>query len=135
MVKQLPYFFRMLLKLAHETMSFRFQVLLIIIATVDKFAQVALNEDTFSIFGLDSGKKPPELIIQDELHRVCQQIPADRLRHILRDFRPIAFHPAPVLLGVGTIICDAFSAELILFQPGLDIYQLTDGHVNQENRS
>ncbi len=41
-----------------------------IIATVDKFAQVALNEDTFSIFGLDSGKKPPELIIQDELHLI-----------------------------------------------------------------
>ena len=41
-----------------------------LIATVDKFAQVALNEDTSSIFGLDSGKIPPELIIQDELHLI-----------------------------------------------------------------
>ncbi len=40
------------------------------IATVDKFAQVALNEDTSSIFGIDTGKVPPELIIQDELHLI-----------------------------------------------------------------
>lgn len=40
------------------------------IATVDKFAQVALNEETSSIFGLDTGRKPPELIIQDELHLI-----------------------------------------------------------------
>lgn len=41
-----------------------------VIATVDKFAQVALNEDTSSIFGIDTGLIPPELIIQDELHLI-----------------------------------------------------------------
>ena len=41
-----------------------------LIATVDKFAQVALNEQTFSLFGRNSGDIPPELIIQDELHLI-----------------------------------------------------------------
>ncbi len=41
-----------------------------IVATVDKFAQVALNYETSSIFGTSRGKLPPELIIQDELHLI-----------------------------------------------------------------
>lgn len=41
-----------------------------VIATVDKFAQIALNAETSSIFGIDSVKLPPELIIQDELHLI-----------------------------------------------------------------
>ena len=41
-----------------------------LVATIDKFAQVAKNEKTFSIFGKNSGNKPPELIIQDELHLI-----------------------------------------------------------------
>ncbi|NMA06975.1 MAG: hypothetical protein GX928_04610 [Ruminococcaceae bacterium] len=41
-----------------------------IVATVDKFAQVALNESTAAIFGIGHGVRPPELIIQDELHLI-----------------------------------------------------------------
>lgn len=41
-----------------------------LIATVDKFAQVALNEKTFSLFGKGCPDIPPELIIQDELHLI-----------------------------------------------------------------
>jgi len=41
-----------------------------LIATVDKFAQVAQREQTFSLFGKDSNDMPPELIIQDELHLI-----------------------------------------------------------------
>lgn len=41
-----------------------------IVATIDKFAQVALNYETSSIFGRSKGKLPPELIIQDELHLI-----------------------------------------------------------------
>ena len=41
-----------------------------IIGTIDKFAQLALNEETASIFGKGLEKKPPELIIQDELHLI-----------------------------------------------------------------
>ena len=41
-----------------------------IVATVDKFAQVALNYETSSLFGTNKGKLPPELIIQDELHLI-----------------------------------------------------------------
>lgn len=41
-----------------------------LIATVDKFAQVAQREQTFSLFGKYSPDIPPELIIQDELHLI-----------------------------------------------------------------
>jgi len=41
-----------------------------LIATVDKFAQVAQREQTFSLFGKNSPNIPPELIIQDELHLI-----------------------------------------------------------------
>ena len=41
-----------------------------IIGTIDKFAQIALNENTASLFGKIYNKMPPELIIQDELHLI-----------------------------------------------------------------
>ena len=41
-----------------------------IVATVDKFAQVAHNYDTSALFGKKKGKLPPDLIIQDELHLI-----------------------------------------------------------------
>lgn len=41
-----------------------------IVATVDKFAQIAHNEQTFKLFGKNTGIIPPELIIQDELHLI-----------------------------------------------------------------
>lgn len=40
-----------------------------IVATIDKFAQVALNQDTAALFGAHV-YRPPELIIQDELHLI-----------------------------------------------------------------
>ncbi len=41
-----------------------------IVATIDKFAQVALNYETTSLFGRNKGLLPPDLIIQDELHLI-----------------------------------------------------------------
>lgn len=41
-----------------------------IVATIDKFAQLPLNDEPAKLFGLTSNKKPPELIIQDELHLI-----------------------------------------------------------------
>lgn len=41
-----------------------------IVATVDKFAQIPLNDKPSALFGIANGKKPPELIIQDELHLI-----------------------------------------------------------------
>lgn len=41
-----------------------------IVATIDKFAQVALNEQCVNLFGTKRGYRPPELIIQDELHLI-----------------------------------------------------------------
>jgi hypothetical protein len=37
---------------------------------VDKFSQIPLNDKPAALFGITSGKKPPELIIQDELHLI-----------------------------------------------------------------
>ena len=44
-----------------------------LVATIDKFAQIALNEDCANLFGYENGEPcyiPPELIIQDELHLI-----------------------------------------------------------------
>lgn len=41
-----------------------------IVATVDKFAQIPWSEKPAAIFGITSMKKPPELVIQDELHLI-----------------------------------------------------------------
>ncbi len=41
-----------------------------IVATVDKFAQIAIQERTSAIFSADGNSAPPELIIQDELHLI-----------------------------------------------------------------
>ena len=41
-----------------------------IVATVDKFAQITLSEKPANLFGIGIDKKPPELIIQDELHLI-----------------------------------------------------------------
>lgn len=41
-----------------------------IVATVDKFAQIAIQEKTSALFSMDSEVLPPELIIQDELHLI-----------------------------------------------------------------
>lgn len=41
-----------------------------IVATIDKFAQLPLSDKPAALFGITSNKKPPELIIQDELHLI-----------------------------------------------------------------
>ena len=42
----------------------------LVIATVDKFAQIVRSEKTGSLFGFSSSHDPPELVIQDELHLI-----------------------------------------------------------------
>jgi hypothetical protein len=42
----------------------------LLIGTVDKFAQVAWNQDVGRLFGIGIGAAPPSLIIQDELHLI-----------------------------------------------------------------
>lgn len=41
-----------------------------VVATVDKFAQIPLDDKPAALFGIANNKKPPELIIQDELHLI-----------------------------------------------------------------
>ena len=41
-----------------------------IVATIDKFAQIALSYETAALFGRNKGLLPPDLIIQDELHLI-----------------------------------------------------------------
>ena len=42
----------------------------LLIGTIDKFARVAWEERTSAFFGASTGSRPPELIIQDELHLI-----------------------------------------------------------------
>ena len=41
-----------------------------LVATVDKFAQIAIQSKTAALFSIDNDSLPPELIIQDELHLI-----------------------------------------------------------------
>ena len=41
-----------------------------LVATVDKFAQIAIQSKTAALFSMDNDSLPPELIIQDELHLI-----------------------------------------------------------------
>lgn len=41
-----------------------------LVATVDKFAQIAIRDKTSALFSIDNDSLPPELIIQDELHLI-----------------------------------------------------------------
>jgi len=41
-----------------------------IVSTIDKFAQIPLNDKPATLFGITNHKLPPELIIQDELHLI-----------------------------------------------------------------
>ncbi len=45
----------------------------LLLATIDKFARLAWEEDTSAFFGRD-GNRPPELIIQDELHLIASAL-------------------------------------------------------------
>ena len=42
----------------------------LLVGTIDKFARIAWEERTGAFFGADSGSRPPELVIQDELHLI-----------------------------------------------------------------
>ena len=42
----------------------------LLIATIDKFARIAWEERTGAFFGAGTGSRPPELVIQDELHLI-----------------------------------------------------------------
>ena len=42
----------------------------LLIGTIDKFARVAWEERTGAFFGAGTGTRPPELVIQDELHLI-----------------------------------------------------------------
>ena len=42
----------------------------LLVATIDKFARVAWEERTGAFFGAGTGSRPPELVIQDELHLI-----------------------------------------------------------------
>ena len=42
----------------------------LLISTIDKFARIAWEERTGAFFGARTGSRPPELVIQDELHLI-----------------------------------------------------------------
>ena len=42
----------------------------LLIGTIDKFARIAWDERTGALFGAGTGSRPPELVIQDELHLI-----------------------------------------------------------------
>lgn len=51
-----------------------FHLPMFIVATIDKFAQMPLREEPAALFGVHTCRRPPELIIQDELHLISGQL-------------------------------------------------------------
>lgn len=43
----------------------------LVIATIDKFAQIARSEKTGALFGIGTAQDPPDMVIQDELHLIA----------------------------------------------------------------
>lgn len=42
----------------------------LVIGTADKFAQIVRKKETGALFGIGAGRRPPDLVIQDELHLI-----------------------------------------------------------------
>ena len=129
---------RMLVKCSHADCSFfnGLPVFLIdeeiyhhcpsfIVSTVDKFAQLALNDNSFSLFGVTKGFRPPELIIQDELHLISG--PLGTITGLYESaIRKLCEHegiPAKILASSATIrnanehIRALYATEHTLFPP------------------
>lgn len=97
----------------------------LIIGTIDKFAQLARKPDTAALFGSDSSFRPPELIIQDELHLISgplgtlaglYEIAVDQL--CSRDnVRPKVIASTATIRQASSQIRDLFDRDTCLFPP------------------
>lgn len=101
-----------------------------IVATIDKFAQVALNYETSALFGKKRGYHPPELIIQDELHLISG--PLGTITGLyeagIKKLCEYDGTPAKIIASTATIrnakeqISSLYAADYTQFPPqGLDI--------------
>ncbi|MFC4588727.1 helicase-related protein [Sphaerisporangium corydalis] len=75
----------------------------LVIATVDKFAQIAWRADVAAIFNLDrtDGTPPPELIVQDELHLISG--PLGTLTGLYETAIDIASNQPKIIASTATI--------------------------------
>jgi len=102
----------------------------LLIGTVDKFVQVARKAETGRLFGLTTPHRPPDLIIQDELHLISGPLGtlAGLYETAIDAFCRRADGPRPKVIGsTATIkmaerqVLDLFDRRLYQFPPpGLD---------------
>lgn len=102
----------------------------LVIGTIDKFAQIARNENTGVLFGIGTIHRPPDLVIQDELHLISGPLgTVAALYEIAIDAFCAANGDRPKLIGSTATIRQAAQQvrsifDRIVYQfpsPGIDL--------------
>jgi hypothetical protein len=101
----------------------------LLIGTVDKFAQMAWREQARTIFSSDGAGRPPDLIVQDELHLISgplgtlvglYEVAVDAAAGVLA--RPKVIASTATIRRAGTQMRAVFDREAFQFPPpGLDM--------------
>ena len=97
----------------------------LLIGTIDKFARVAWEERTGAFFGVGTGSRPPELVIQDELHLITGPLGSvaglyeaglDTLL-VRRGVRPKYIASTATIRMAGEQVRRLYARELAVFPP------------------
>ena len=70
---------------------------------------------------------PDDPAVLQRIHGICQDVPADGLHYVLREFWPVALDPAPLPLCVGSHISDGLAAEPVHADAGLYVGEPPSG--------
>ena len=97
----------------------------LLISTVDKFANLPWNETVAEIFNLNDGRRPPELIVQDELHLISGPLGTlTGLYETAIDFlcadgeaRPKVIASTATIRRAGAQLHNLFDREIAQFPP------------------
>lgn len=102
----------------------------LIIGTVDKYAQIARNQDSGRLFGRGTACAPPSLIVQDELHLISgplgslaglYEAAVDELCRSSAGFRPKVIGSTATIRQASRQIAALFDRKSFQFPPaGLD---------------
>lgn len=96
----------------------------LIIGTLDKFAQLAFNQNSGSIFDVDNNNTKPDLIIQDELHLVSgplgtisglYEAAVDKLCESSDGVRPKVIASTATIRNAGRQVKNLFDRDVVQF--------------------
>ena len=98
----------------------------VLIGTVDKFAQLAWKNEPSKFFGISASKRPPSLIIQDELHLISGPLGSvvGHYEYLVREItKKIGF--SPKIVASTATIRNANEQVKSLFRSGANVFPPT----------